>query len=253
MMELTAATLSSSLTEGGYFKEAYSPAEESPRKPTGAFQRIVFAGSFLVTEPIMQSDVPPGDIWNPEVVQVRSGANHTLEVQVSWKWPGAHMTFGNASAVDIRASKDVTKLDKEFEKQKRMTAADVVQGNLDPLPAGRKHEVTLMFPSEWAEREPSGALWWAIFLAARVANSDGLTSNRFHIMRVLYLTPPARTTGATTTTVATTTVAGVEGKPKSRGLSQPLVWFLISGIAVVVVIAAVLVVLSRSSAKNHIV
>ncbi|XP_075752135.1 calcium-activated chloride channel regulator 2-like [Rhipicephalus microplus] len=163
-------------------------------KPTGAFQRVVYVGSFEVTENIVQSDVPPGNIWNFKAVEKRPGANDTVEVKFSWTWPGAHMTFGTASAVDIRASNDAAKLKKEFEKQKRMTEADVVEGNLDPLPAGSKHEVTLVFSSEWAERVPSGALWWMIFLAARVVNSDGLNSYRFTVIRVLYLTPPVMTT-----------------------------------------------------------
>ncbi|KAH7932435.1 hypothetical protein HPB51_029289 [Rhipicephalus microplus] len=222
-------------------------------KPTGAFQRVVYVGSFEVTENIVQSDVPPGNIWNFKAVEKRPGANDTVEVKFSWTWPGAHMTFGTASAVDIRASNDATKLDKEFEKQKRMTAADVVEGNLDPLPAGSKHEVTLVFSSEWAEREPSGALWWMIFLAARVVNSDGLNSYRFNVRRVLYLTPPVMTTVATNTTVATTTEATTPSnttEAATRGPSHLWVWFLITGIAVVIVIVAVLIVLFRSSAET---
>ncbi|KAH7957901.1 hypothetical protein HPB51_028113 [Rhipicephalus microplus] len=179
-------------------------------KPTGAFQRVVYVGSFEVTENIVQSDVPPGNIRFFKAVKMRPGANDTLEVKFLWTWPGAHMTFGTGKRLQpwiFESATTAAKLKKEFEKQKRMTAADVVEGNLDPLPAGSKHEVTLVFSSEWAERQPSGALWWMIFLAARVVNSDGLNSYRFTVIRVLYLTPPAMTTVATNITVATTTEA----------------------------------------------
>ncbi|KAH7934724.1 hypothetical protein HPB51_028910 [Rhipicephalus microplus] len=113
------------------FKSVDLPDEMTNQadKPTGAFQRVVYVGSFEVTENIVQSDVPPGNIRFFKAVKIRPGANDTLEVQFSWTWPGAHMTIGNASAVDIRASKDEAKLYKEFEKQKRMTAADVVEGS----------------------------------------------------------------------------------------------------------------------------
>ncbi|KAL3204330.1 hypothetical protein MRX96_041255 [Rhipicephalus microplus] len=237
------------------FKSVDLPDEMTNQadKPTGAFQRVVYVGSFEVTENIVQSDVPPGNIRFFKAVKIRPGANDTLEVQFSWTWPGAHMTIGNASAVDIRASKDEVKLYKEFEKQKRMTAADVVEGNLDPLPAGSKHKVTLVFPSEWAERQPSGALWWMIFLAARAVNSDGLNSHGFNVFRLLYLTSPVTTTVATTITVGTTTentTSPTTTEAATRGPSHLWVWFLITGIAVVIVIVAVLIVLFRSSAET---
>ncbi|KAL3195118.1 hypothetical protein MRX96_045764 [Rhipicephalus microplus] len=222
---------------------------------TGAFQRVVFAGSFEVTENIMQRDVPPGDIWD---IRERAflRANNTMEVRLSWTWPGAQLTFGNASAVDIRASKEMSKLRMEFEKQKQMTMTDVVEGDLDPLPVGSKHEVTFLFTSEWATRRPDGGFDWAIFLAARAVNSYGLKSGISGILEVIYSTPPMNTSVATTTAMATATEAATVTLPTTMrattdGRSHLWVWFLVGGIAVVIAIVAVLVLLFRSSVENY--
>ncbi|XP_075729234.1 uncharacterized protein LOC142771531 [Rhipicephalus microplus] len=138
-----------------------------------------------------------------------------------------------------------------------MTVADIVEGNLYPLPAGSHHEVTLVFSSKWATRQPSGSLSWTIFLAARIANSYGLKSDKSQVRWVIDWTPPATTTStvATATTVATTTEVTTVTQPTATegttgGLWQLWVWFLIGGIAVVIMIAAVLAMLFRLRAGN---
>ncbi|XP_075729230.1 calcium-activated chloride channel regulator 3A-1-like isoform X2 [Rhipicephalus microplus] len=161
-----------------------------------------------------------------------------------------------ASAVDIRASKEMSKLRMEFEKQKQMTMADVVEGDLDPLPVGSKHEVTFLFTSEWPTRRPDGGFDWVIFLAARAVNSYGLKSGISRILEVIYSTPPMNTTVATTTAMATATEATTVTLPTTMkattdGRSHLWVWFLVGGIAVVIAIVAVLVVLFRSRLENH--
>lgn len=275
------------------FEDDDSTAEEANHtstsvEPAGAFQRVAVGGSFQVTEDIVQSQVPPGDIGDLKVVEVRPGANDTLEVQLSWTWPGAHLTSGNASAIELRASKDNAKLDSDFEKQEQMTKTDVVEGDLDPLPASSKHVATFTLASKWATRRPDGALDWKIFLAARVANSDGLKSKTSNVVQVTYTPPPVTTTAATTTTVVptteatttqattrevtttgapttqetttetattmgstTTTVADGERTPESRGLPQLWLWILIGGIAAVIVIVAVMGAVFRASVKNR--
>lgn len=273
-------------------------------EPAGPFQRVAVGGSFQVTADIVQSQVPPSAISDLTVARVRPGPNDTLEVQLKWTWPGAHLTTGNASAVEIRASKDYAKLDSDFEKQEQITLADVIEGNLDPLPADTKHVATFTFAIKWATRRPDGALDWKIFLAARVANSDGLKSKTSNVVQVTYASPPvtttvvitttttatttemttteatttpatttsAATTPATTTPVtttkvtttavttaeitsttesATTTVTGVQGTQESRGQSKLWLWILIGGIAVVILISAVLAVLFRASTSKR--
>ncbi|XP_050030771.1 calcium-activated chloride channel regulator 1-like isoform X2 [Dermacentor andersoni] len=176
-------------------------------EPVGAFQRVASGGSFRVTEHIVQSQVPPGTIGDLTVVEPRPGANDTLQWQLVWTWPGAHLTSGNASAVEIRVSEDYAKLDSDFEQQEQITMADVVEGSLDFLPAGTKHVVTLAFSPKWATPRPDGSFEWKAFLAARVTNSDGLKSKTSNIVQVLYVPPSVTTTVATTTTDATTTAA----------------------------------------------
>ncbi|XP_070396065.1 calcium-activated chloride channel regulator 2-like isoform X2 [Dermacentor albipictus] len=176
-------------------------------EPVGAFQRVAPGGSFRVTKHIVQRQVPPGAIGDLAVIELRPGANDTLQGQLVWTWPGAHLTSGNASAVEIRVSEDYAKLDSDFEQQEQITMSDVVEGSLDPLPAGTKHVVTLAFSPTWAAPRPDGSFNWKAFLAARVTNSDGLKSKTSNIVQVLYVPPPVTTTLATTTTEATTTEA----------------------------------------------
>ncbi|XP_077496429.1 calcium-activated chloride channel regulator 1-like [Amblyomma americanum] len=171
-----------------------------------AFQRVASGGSFQVTEDIQEAQVPPGDIRDLAVSEIRPEQNNILLVKLTWTWPGAHLTSGNASSINIRASKDDAKLKTDFEKQIEITTAHVVEGNLDPLPSGATHEVTLSLPKSFAAPRADGAVNWRAFLAARVFNSDGLNSTTSNIVPVSY-TPPDVTTTVATTTVATTTQA----------------------------------------------
>ncbi|XP_077496432.1 calcium-activated chloride channel regulator 1-like [Amblyomma americanum] len=169
-----------------------------------SFQRVAQGGSFQVTEDIQEAQVPPGDIRDLAVSEIRPGQNETIFVKLTWTWPGAHLTSGNASSIEIRASKDDAKLKTDFEKQIEITTAHVVEGNLDPLPSGARHEVTMSLPKSFATPRADGAVNWRAFLAARVFNSDGLNSTTSNIVPVSY-TPPDVTTTVATTTVATTT------------------------------------------------
>ncbi|KAH6933999.1 hypothetical protein HPB50_019392 [Hyalomma asiaticum] len=191
--------------DDGNTTAAVSNHTSSTSEPAGAFQRVAVGGSFQVMEDILQKHVPPSTIIDLKVVDVRPLADDTLAVRVTWTWPGAHLTSGNASSVEIRASKDPAKLDSDFNKQEQMTIADVIEGDLDALPAGREHVVTFRFDTKWATRGPDGALDWKAFLAARVSNSDGLESNTSNVVQVSYTIPAPLTTTLATTTVATTT------------------------------------------------
>nr|XP_054924526.1 calcium-activated chloride channel regulator 1-like isoform X2 [Dermacentor andersoni] len=70
-------------------------------EPVGAFQRVASGGSFRVTEHIVQSQVPPGTIGDLTVVEPRPGANDTLQWQLVWTWPGAHLTSGNDVGYEV--------------------------------------------------------------------------------------------------------------------------------------------------------
>uniref|UniRef100_A0A6M2CHG6 Putative calcium activated chlorine channel n=1 Tax=Rhipicephalus microplus TaxID=6941 RepID=A0A6M2CHG6_RHIMP len=186
------------------------------------FERVASGGSFQVTTDLEQKQVPPGDIRDLTVIEVRPGVNNSMVVELTWTWPGAHLTLGNASGVDIRASRKFGELSSAFDKQTNVTDADVVQGNLDPLPPGSKHTVAVYLPRILFTLRSDGASVWSGYLAARVANADGLYSKTSNIVQVFHVSPPVTTTVATTTvattrtkvttTVATTTTASTTHK-----------------------------------------
>ncbi|XP_077547783.1 calcium-activated chloride channel regulator 1-like [Haemaphysalis longicornis] len=174
-------------------------------EPVEPFQRTGSGGAFQVTTKIVELQVPPSDIRDLTVVNVRTGANDTLLVQLTWTWPGAHLTTGNASSIEIRASKDYGILKSSFENQTKLTEATVVKGDLKPLPAGSKHVSTLSLPRTLATARTDGGWNWNVYLAARVANSDGLSSDTSNIAHACYTPAPVTTTQAATTKMTTTT------------------------------------------------
>ncbi|XP_077495680.1 calcium-activated chloride channel regulator 1-like [Amblyomma americanum] len=250
------------------------------------FQRVASGGSFQVTEEILEEQVPPGDIRDLAVAATRPGENDTLLVTLTWTWPGAHLTSGNASSIEIRASKDHGKLNSDFESQTAITKTDVVQGNLDPLPSGTKHVVTVSLSRAFATSRADGAADWNAYLASRVANSAGLKSKTSNVVPVSY-TPPPVTTTVDTTTVATTTpstttepttteatttpstttertttpststtvevstpAVGVQSRQTSGAIMPLWTWILIGVVAGVILVAIVVGVLMKMSSRN---
>lgn len=174
------------------------------------FQRVVSGGSFQVTDDIWEQQVPPRDISDLDVADVQPGPNGTLLVKLTWTWPGAHLNSGNASSVEIRAGKEHRRLKESFESGVEITEGNVVEGDLNPLPPGAKHVVTLSLPAVFASPQGSGVSNWNVYLAARVSNSDGLksTSNTAYASYIPDLVPTTvTTTTETTTNEARTTMA----------------------------------------------
>ncbi|XP_077497503.1 calcium-activated chloride channel regulator 3A-1-like [Amblyomma americanum] len=211
------------------------------------FQRVASGGCFQVTEHIVEEDVPPGRIWDLAVEDVRPGEYLKLLVELTWTWPGAHLTSGMASGLEIRVSKHYAGLEVDFGNQAKITEADVVEGNLDPQPSRSRHNVTLSIPRPFSSLRQDGALKWQAYLAAQVVNSQGLKSDISTVVEVLYDPSPVTTTMATTTTTTgppTTDEAPKEStQQKSDFFASPLFWVALSCIASVTVIAIVVAVL----------
>ncbi|XP_077495987.1 calcium-activated chloride channel regulator 1-like [Amblyomma americanum] len=228
------------------FIVANTTAEEENAASSGGqevdpFQRVASGGSFQVTEEILEEQVPPGDIRYLAVTATRPGEKDTLLVTLTWTWPGAHLTSGNASSIEIRASREHTKLNSGFENQVEITKDNVVQGNLDPLPSGSKHQVTLSLPRAFATPRPDGAADWSAYLAARVVNSHGLKSKTSNIVPVSYTLSPVE---------PSTPADGVQDRQTS-GAYQPLwMWISIGGVAAFIVIAIVVGVLLNNSPRK---
>ncbi|XP_077496865.1 uncharacterized protein LOC144107639 [Amblyomma americanum] len=142
------------------------------------FQRVASGGSFLVTEDIVEEDVPPGKIWDLAVEDVRPGEYLTLLVELTWTWPGAHLTSGMDSGQEIGVSKHDAGLEVDFGNQTVITEADVVEGNLDPLSSSDRHITTLSLPRTFSSLGQDGSLNWHTDLTAQVANSEGLKFER---------------------------------------------------------------------------
>ncbi|XP_049513416.1 calcium-activated chloride channel regulator 1-like [Dermacentor silvarum] len=159
------------------------------------FERAASGGSFQVTEPIFESDVPPGNIRDLAVADTRPGENGTLQVELTFTWPGAHLTSGKASSVEIRASKDYAKLKSDFRSQTKISEFNVTERGLE-------HAIIVSLPIILATPQQDGASTWNAYVAALATNKDGLKSTPSNVVLLDY-TPPLLTT--TTTTAATTT------------------------------------------------
>ncbi|XP_077553234.1 calcium-activated chloride channel regulator 3A-1-like [Haemaphysalis longicornis] len=213
------------------------------------FQRAAHCGSFQVNVDIVEEQVPPGDIRDLTVADVQVEGNDTLLVQLTWTWPGAHLTEGTAAAVDIRASTDYERLKSNFGNQTEITNASVVVGNLFPLRSGDKHVVTVALPAIFATHRDDGAREWSAYLAARVSNSDGLTSNNSNTVLAFYAPASAKTAAATTTTPA---ADGGDGQSPVLVLSLEACILIAAAAAVVLCVIVVTMLIRRSSIKRKI-
>ncbi|XP_075526670.1 calcium-activated chloride channel regulator 1-like [Dermacentor variabilis] len=249
----------------------YTPADDllEDIEPTPPFQRVIAGGSFTVASNLLQADVPPARISN-----FRTAGGHVLKdrtpiITLKWTWPGAHMTNGKATSVEIRGGTDEGGVFNDFDSQELLKS--VVKGNLEPLPAGSKHMVTISLPRRWATA-PRGndSFYLTAYLAARVLNAEGLKSKRSNVIRVKFeianftaelasevadaLTPAKPSPKASPATIttrparteppldpATTPTAEVH----HEGQRSVFVWILVVSAAAVVVMAVIITLLLK--------
>ncbi|XP_070397210.1 calcium-activated chloride channel regulator 1-like isoform X5 [Dermacentor albipictus] len=158
------------------------------RKPTQPFQRVAGGTYFQVTNDLRQADVPPGIMKDLKAVDGDIEIDRTPVVRLTWTWPGAHMTHGKAAEVEIRGSINEENLKRDFDSQERLST--VVKGNLDPLPGGSKHDVTIALPREWEMTRPGDRDYkLEAYLAARVINADGLKGELSRSITLLFTIP----------------------------------------------------------------
>ncbi|XP_077557684.1 calcium-activated chloride channel regulator 3A-1-like [Haemaphysalis longicornis] len=172
--------------------------------------RISEGGSFNLLVNISEEDLPPAKIRNLRAFGLQPGSSDkTHLVKLTWTWPGAHLTSGKASGVTIRASQDSKSLISSFDSQTEITNDSVVDGNLEPLPSGAKHAVTVALPATFRTLRSDGKYDWKAYIAVRVTNSYGKSSNISNVVDASY-TPPGVTTveSVTTKTAATKTTKG---------------------------------------------
>ncbi|XP_075526628.1 calcium-activated chloride channel regulator 2-like [Dermacentor variabilis] len=174
-------------------------------KPTAPFQRVAYGSYFKVTRDLWQTDVPPGQIRDLKAPSGYVEIDRTAVLRLTWTWPGAHMTHGLAAGVEIRGDTSRDKLERDFDSQELLS--NVVKGNLDPLPPGSKHDVTIALPRDWETTTPGDSGFkLTAYVAARVINADGLKGKPSRSLILEYefsnISAKSLTTGASTSTRA---------------------------------------------------
>ncbi|XP_070377126.1 calcium-activated chloride channel regulator 1-like [Dermacentor albipictus] len=152
------------------------------QEPTAPFQRFTLGAYFKLTSNLQQKDVPPGIIWDLRAVSGYVEIDRTPVVCLTWTWPGAHMTQGKAAGVEIRGGTDEDYLQSHFDSHEVMS--DVRKGNLQALPPGSRHEVTIALPRNWVTSAEGVDYRLEAYLAARVINAEGLKSKLSSTVRV---------------------------------------------------------------------
>ncbi|XP_065281757.1 calcium-activated chloride channel regulator 1-like isoform X2 [Dermacentor albipictus] len=169
-----------------------------------------------------------------------------------------------AASVEIRGGTDEEGVFSDFDSQELLSS--VVKGNLEPLPAGSKHVVTISLPRRWATA-PRGddSFYLTAYLAARVFNADGLKSERSNVVRVMFeienftaSLPPAvadtvtpakpspKASPVTTTTRAARTDSPLDpattptAEVHHEGQTSIFVWILLVAVAGVVIMAVII-------------
>ncbi|XP_070397165.1 calcium-activated chloride channel regulator 1-like isoform X1 [Dermacentor albipictus] len=145
------------------------------QEPTAPFQRVTVGTYFKLDRDLQQKDVPPGIIWDFRAVSGYVDFDRTPIVCITWTWPGAHMTDGKAAGVEIRGGTDEDYLRSHFDSHEVLS--NVRKGNLQALPPGSQHEVTIALPRNWATSSQGDTDFkLEAYLAARVINAEGLKS-----------------------------------------------------------------------------
>ncbi|XP_070397075.1 calcium-activated chloride channel regulator 1-like isoform X2 [Dermacentor albipictus] len=232
-------------------------------QPVAPFQRVTASASFKVTENLKLADVPPGEIKDLRVVTGRIEPDGTPTVSLAWTWPGAHMKQGTAAGIEIRGGTDFHALLSGFDTQEVMS--NVVEGNLDPLPAGSEHIVTIALPRHWMVTS-NGDIEYILtgYLAARVLNADGLKSETSRIITIEYANPSSPVASpAEAPTIATPArppmktdpvkipkTPSADGADASQKDSMSIFMWVMLGILAAVVMSIVICVLLWNKANN---
>ncbi|KAH7974756.1 hypothetical protein HPB49_019086 [Dermacentor silvarum] len=74
--------------------ETFKPAPPPQGEPIDPFQLEIDLGSFEVTDDLHEHMVPPVAVRDLSVFKARPGKNGTLLANMTWTWPGKHMTHG---------------------------------------------------------------------------------------------------------------------------------------------------------------
>ncbi|XP_075524676.1 uncharacterized protein LOC142557023 [Dermacentor variabilis] len=177
----------------------------------------------------------------------------------------SHAIGRSAAALELRGGTDEDGVFSDFDSQELMSS--VVDGNLEPLPAGSKHLVTISLPSRWGTA-PRGddSFYLTAYLAARVVNADGLKSERSNVVRVMFeianitaslpRTVSDRVTIVTTSTCikpaqdhATTPTAEVQNEREKDNLSV-YIWILLLVVAAVIFMSISIMLLLKTRSNN---
>nr|XP_050031635.2 calcium-activated chloride channel regulator 1-like [Dermacentor andersoni] len=232
-------------------------------QPVAPFQRITGGNTFKVTKNLQLKDVPPARIEDLRVVMGKIEADGTPIVTLAWTWPGAHMNQGKAAAIEIRGGTDIYAVHSGFDSQE--VISKIVKGDLDPLPAGSEHVVTIALPRHWVVTTNDGAAFnYTGYVAARVINAAGLKSETSRVIQIMYVNqspfaalpvptrPPKKTTPAKAEPALddATTPTAEAYSDSTKDSTFIVMWIPLAIAAAITVIAIVSCLLLRSKASN---
>ncbi|XP_065281766.2 calcium-activated chloride channel regulator 1-like isoform X2 [Dermacentor albipictus] len=231
---------------------------------TPPFQRVAIGASFKVKNNLVETDVPPGCIWDLKTAGGHVELDRTPIVTLTWTWPGARMTDGKAAALELRGGTDEDRVFSDFDSQELMSS--VVDGNLEPLPAGSKHMVTISLPRRWETAPRSDdSFYLTAYLAARVVNADGLKSKRSNVVRVMFeieniTTSLPRAVSDRVTTVTSTCIKPAQdqaitptaevGNEREKDKTSVYIWIVLLAVAAVVFMSISIMLLLKSRSNN---
>ncbi|KAH7975912.1 hypothetical protein HPB52_006650 [Rhipicephalus sanguineus] len=153
------------------------------------FVRHAEGGSFRVANNIDTLKIPPGSIQDLSADDSFVGEDGEHVVILTWTCPGAHLSYGNASRVELRVSTLLNSLLADFDKAFEIRDNSTERGHITAGAVGSRQRLRISVPSELVAVAKNQSLV-DFYFAARVWNVEGLSSPVSNIARITFERPP---------------------------------------------------------------
>nr|XP_050031050.1 calcium-activated chloride channel regulator 3A-1-like [Dermacentor andersoni] len=161
------------------------------------FERYAEGGSFRLGHEIDGSTIPPGSIQDLSVEDVFVGDNGDHVVILAWTCPGAHLNFGSASRIELRASTLLSDLIDDFDSAFEIRDNSTDHGGIASGPVGSRQRLRFSVPDELLA-VARNASRLDFYFASRVWNEAQLSSPVSNVARATFQRPPPPRAGSTT-------------------------------------------------------
>ncbi|XP_077546571.1 calcium-activated chloride channel regulator 1-like isoform X2 [Haemaphysalis longicornis] len=174
-----------------YVDQAIEVAEPHTASNVKAPKLVRYAegGSFRVSAVIEESAIPPGPIQDLVVEDAFVADNASRVVVLAWTCPGAHMSSGNASWIELRAATSLADLIKNFSSGVDLYADAAQRGKISAGSVGSRQRVRILLPDALifsAQNESR----LDFYFAAKAWNAEGLQSAESNVARATFERPP---------------------------------------------------------------